>query len=61
MKITDVRLTLFAWEDIPPTTYNEHTGTFRGSSQLGLLRIDAWRVTRSSARPCTRRIRTGLR
>ena len=39
MKITDVTLTLFAWEDIPPTTYNEHTGTFRGTSQLGLLRI----------------------
>lgn len=39
MKITDVTLTLFAWEDIPATTYNEHTGTFRGTSQLGLLRI----------------------
>jgi L-alanine-DL-glutamate epimerase-like enolase superfamily enzyme len=39
MKITDVTLTLFAWEGIPATTYNQHTGTFGGTSQLGLLRI----------------------
>src|SRR5213594_144367 len=39
MKITDVRLTLFAWDDIPATTYGRHTGRFSGSSQLGLLTI----------------------
>ena len=39
MKVTDVTLTLFAWEGIPATTYNRHTGTFQGRSQLGLLRI----------------------
>jgi len=25
MKITDVALTLFAWESIPPTIYGHHT------------------------------------
>ena len=39
MKITDVTLTLFAWDDIPATTYGAHTGAFQGESQLGLLRI----------------------
>jgi L-alanine-DL-glutamate epimerase-like enolase superfamily enzyme len=39
MKITDVTLTLFAWKDIPATTYGSHTGSFRGDSTLGLLRI----------------------
>ena len=39
MKITDVTLTLFAWDDIPPTTYGIHTGKFAGSSALGLLRL----------------------
>jgi L-alanine-DL-glutamate epimerase-like enolase superfamily enzyme len=39
MKITDVRLTLFAWDDIPATRYGLHTGLFSGSSQLGLLAI----------------------
>jgi L-alanine-DL-glutamate epimerase-like enolase superfamily enzyme len=39
MKIIDVTLTLFAWEDIPPTTYGTHTGRFAGSSALGLLRV----------------------
>ncbi len=48
MKITDVALTLFAWDDIPPTTYGAHTGRFSGKSALGLLRvmtdegIDGW-------------------
>jgi len=41
MKITDVTLTLFAWDDIPATTYGAHSGRFGGSSQLGLLRIVA--------------------
>jgi len=40
MKITDVHLTLFAWDDIPATTYGRHTGKFSGASQLGLLTIE---------------------
>ena len=36
MKITDVTLTLFAWENIPATSYGRHTGKFGGQSQLGL-------------------------
>lgn len=39
MKITDVTLTLFKWEGIPKTSYNQHTGVFAGASQLGLLRV----------------------
>ncbi len=39
MKITDVSLTLFAWENIPVTQYGRHTGAFGGVSQLGLLRL----------------------
>src|SRR5262252_9530765 len=39
MKITDVTLTLFAWSNIPSTTYGRHTGRFAGSSQLGLVTI----------------------
>ena len=38
MKITDVTLTLFAWDDIPPTQYGQHS-RFAGSSALGLLRL----------------------
>ncbi len=36
MKITDMTLTLFAWDDIPATTQGRHTGEFKGSSELGL-------------------------
>jgi L-alanine-DL-glutamate epimerase-like enolase superfamily enzyme len=39
VQITDVTLTLFAWENIPATTYTRYTGTLQGASQLGLLRI----------------------
>ena len=39
MKITDVSLTLFAWDNIPSTTYGSHTGQFAGNSALGLLRL----------------------
>ncbi len=39
MKITEVTLTLFAWEGIPATTYGTHAPEFGGESQLGLLRI----------------------
>src|SRR5882757_7790651 len=35
---SDVSLTLFAWDDIPPTQYGQHS-RFAGSSALGLLRI----------------------
>ncbi len=39
MRITDVTLTLFAWDGIAPTSYGKHTGQFGGQSQLGLLEI----------------------
>lgn len=39
MKITDVSLTLFAWDDIPATSYGTHSGRFAGRSALGLLRL----------------------
>jgi L-alanine-DL-glutamate epimerase-like enolase superfamily enzyme len=39
MKVTDVSLTLFAWDDIPATRYAAHTGRFSGASQLGLVTI----------------------
>ena len=39
MKIVDVTLTLFAWDDIPATSYGAHTGRFSGASKLGLLSI----------------------
>src|SRR5258708_34549774 len=38
MKITDVSLTRFAWDDIPPTQYGQHSKS-SGSSALGLLRV----------------------
>ena len=64
MKITDVTLTLFAWDDIPATTYGRHTGRFGGKSQLGLLTIrtdEASRATPSSARRCAARTSTPSR
>ncbi len=39
MKISDVTVTLFAWNDIPPTRYAAHTGLFSGQSQLGLVTV----------------------
>jgi L-alanine-DL-glutamate epimerase-like enolase superfamily enzyme len=39
VKITDCTLTLFAWDDIPATTYGRHTGHFQGRSELGLLTL----------------------
>jgi L-alanine-DL-glutamate epimerase-like enolase superfamily enzyme len=39
MKIADVSLTLFAWDGIPATSYGKHTGTFKGTSTLGLLEV----------------------
>ena len=41
MKITDLTLTLFAWDDIPATRYGQHTGAFAGQSQLGLVTLHA--------------------
>ena len=61
MKITDVSLTLFAWDDIPPTQYGQHS-KFAGSSALGLLRIATDDVVEGHAflaRPRTRRRSTG--
>jgi len=39
MKITDVTLTLFSWESVPPTTYGHHSARSTGKSDLGLLRL----------------------
>lgn len=39
MKITDVTVTLFAWDNIPATQYGRHTGRFAGASDLGLVTI----------------------
>ena len=39
MKIDAVDVTLFAWDDIPPTKYGRGTQNMSGRSNLGLLRI----------------------
>ena len=39
MKIDDITLTMFSWDDIPETRYGQHTGAFSGNSQLGLVTI----------------------
>ncbi len=39
MKITDVTVTMFAWDDIPLTNYSPKSGTFSGTSQMGLVTI----------------------
>ncbi|HET7155150.1 MAG TPA: mandelate racemase, partial [Hyphomicrobiaceae bacterium] len=39
MKIDAVELTLFAWDDIPPTKYSQGSHNISGRSNLGLLRI----------------------
>jgi L-alanine-DL-glutamate epimerase-like enolase superfamily enzyme len=39
MKIDAVDLTLFAWDDIPPTKYGQGSQNVSGRSNLGLLRI----------------------
>ena len=39
MKITDVTLTLFAWEGIPNLSYGAHAAQNTGQSRLGLLTI----------------------
>ena len=40
MKITDVSLTLFAWDSIPATIYGHHTARPTGKSDLGLLAVE---------------------
>lgn len=39
MKISDITVTLFAWDGIPATQYGRHTGRFAGNSDLGLVTI----------------------
>mgnify|MGYP003306620456 CR=1 FL=1 len=39
MQIDDLTLTLFSWENIPPTQYAASSGNSSGNSTLGLLRI----------------------
>jgi len=39
MKINAVDVTLFAWDDIPPTKYSQATQNTSGRSNLGLVRI----------------------
>lgn len=40
MKITDLTVTLFAWDDLPPRQFGRHTGRIAsGSSELGLVTI----------------------
>jgi L-alanine-DL-glutamate epimerase-like enolase superfamily enzyme len=39
MQITDITLTLFAWESIPATIYGHHTARPTGNSDLGLLAV----------------------
>ena len=39
MKIDDVELTLFNWDNIPPTRYHAGSRNMGGSSNLGLLTI----------------------
>ena len=39
MKIDAVELTLFAWDDIPPTKYTSGSQNQSGKSNLGLLTI----------------------
>jgi L-alanine-DL-glutamate epimerase-like enolase superfamily enzyme len=41
MKITDVNVTLFAWDDIPTTQYGRHTARFAGRSDLGLVAVES--------------------
>ncbi len=39
MKITDVTITLFTWDNIPATTYGRHTGRMPSTSDMGLVTI----------------------
>ncbi len=39
MRITDLTLTLFAWDDLPTVGYSPHNPRIAGGSQLGLLTL----------------------
>ena len=39
MKIDAIDMTLFAWDDIPPTKYTQGAQNTSGRSNLGLLRV----------------------
>src|SRR3974377_1025196 len=39
MKIDALEVTLFAWDDIPPTKYSQGAQNSSGKSTLGLLRL----------------------
>ena len=57
MKIDAVELTLFAWDDIPPTRYTSGSQNQSGKSNLGCCAsrpTPASRATPSSAPPPTR-------
>ena len=45
MKIDDVTLTLFAWDDIPATIYGGHTGEFRALT-FGFLTLKPTKVSK---------------
>jgi L-alanine-DL-glutamate epimerase-like enolase superfamily enzyme len=40
MKITDVSVTMFAWDDIPETAYRRGWAPVRGSVEMGLVAIE---------------------
>ena len=44
MQIDDLTLTLFSWENIPPTQYAAGSGNSSGNSTLGLLRTQKSQV-----------------
>ena len=46
MKIDDVELTLFNWDNIPPTRYHAGSRNTGGQSNLGLLTIEALKARR---------------
>ena len=39
MKITDLSVTLFGWNNIPPVSYSDKNPTVSGASELGLLTV----------------------
>ncbi|HEY5209133.1 MAG TPA: enolase C-terminal domain-like protein [Stellaceae bacterium] len=39
MKITDLSITLFSWDDLPPVVYGQNVRSSNPSSQLGLVEI----------------------
>ena len=39
MRITDLTVTLFAWDDLPAVDYSPHNPRVAGTSQLGLVKV----------------------